>query len=271
MKLLAPAADLTCTFCDFEEVEKLSALLLDKLALASALKHPTKNSEAKTVALKNRMMTELGLDAPDTEKESYQYHIVESLLTTFVNQSKSALSSASSMMASESHEEILRKRTAWLSQSYFTLDEAHEIARMIIRVLDRDNVYHCDQKNCAEECDFFVETCPNMGCGMLYSRKWATKHDWVCPHKILPCERACGDNIKRVKMQEHLDDFCDLRFVKCPCHELGCDTGENSQWPSNICVYALTCFIFCYLYEQRTSRRGTWNTTCRAPRRRTCA
>lgn len=243
MSELAPKADLTCSFCDFEEVERLSTLLLEKLALASALKHPAKNSEAKTVALKNRMMTVLGLDSPDTSRKSYAYNTVEGQLTMFVNQSRSALSSASSMMASESHEEILRKRTAWLSQSYFTQDEAQEIARLVIRALDWDHMYHCDKFNCAEDCDFFVEKCPNIGCGMLYSRKWAGKHDGECPHKILPCERGCGDNAKRARMQEHLNDFCELRIVKCPCHDMGCDSG----------TFDFDCIFFSFYVFNATS------------------
>lgn len=228
-KLLAPAGKvLTCSYCDFEEVERLAALLLDKLALASTLKHPAKNSEAKTVALKNRMIDALQLSTLSNSRETITYYLsmIEGFLVTFVNQSKSTWSAASGMMSSESHEETLRKRTAWLSNTFFTNDEAHELARLIIRALDKTNAYHCDQVQCGEKCEFYVCTCPNAGCATSYSRKWTSKHNEVCPHKIVPCERVCGENLKRLAMPEHLAEECGLRIVQCPCFDLGCETGE---------------------------------------------
>lgn len=229
VKLLAPPdLVLTCSYCDFEEVGRLSALLLDKLALASALKHPTQNSEARTVVLKNRMIDALQLGALSKSREKITYYIsmIEGFLTTFVNQSKSAWSAASGMMSAESHDETLRKRTAWLTNTYFTTDEAQELARLIIRVVDQTNVFHCDQAQCGAKCEFFLETCPNAGCGVGYSRKWASLHDTVCPHKIVACERTCGENLKRLKMDEHLAHECGLRIVQCPCYDLGCETGK---------------------------------------------
>lgn len=229
VKLLAPPnVVLTCSYCDFEEVGCLSALLLDKLALASALKHPTQNSEARTVALKNKMIDALQLGAlgKSRDKNTYYISMIEGFLTTFVNQSKSAWSSASGMMSSESHEDILRKRTAWLTNTYFTTDEAQELARLVIRVLDQTNAFHCDQPQCGAKCEFFLETCPNAGCGVGYSRKWASQHDTVCPHKIVACERVCGENVKRLQMDQHLAHECGLRIVQCPCYDLGCETGK---------------------------------------------
>lgn len=128
-------------------------------------------------------------------------------------------------MAADSPDEILRKRTAWMAQTHFTPDEGNEIARLIIRVQDRNNVYHCDKAQCGAECDFFLEMCGNEGCGMVYSRKWANKHSGVCLHKVLPCERECGENVKRMMMKEHLEQHCGLRIVRCPCYEFGCKAG----------------------------------------------
>jgi hypothetical protein len=148
-------------------------------------------------------------------------------LNTFVSHSKNILSSTSSLLASDSPEDILRKRIAWVSQTHFTRDEAGEIARLIIRVLDRGNVYHCERPHCGEECEFYHELCPNAGCGKVYSRKWAQKHDLECAHKILACERVCGENVKRGLMRTHLDQSCGLRIVRCPCYDLGCTTGTQ--------------------------------------------
>jgi len=219
-KLIAPAAELTCSYCDLQEVEKLSSLLLDKLCLSSALKHPSSNSRVKTIALKRSMMGLLDLSNPDAE--SYSYEMIETRMKALVSQSRSALSTASSMMASDTVEETHRKRTAWIMQNYFTTDEANEIARLILRVRDRSNLYHCEVKNCGPECEFFMKICANEGCGCTFSRKWEKQHDDVCLHKIVSCERLCGENVKRMNMRSHMDEYCGLRGVHCPCFELGC-------------------------------------------------
>lgn len=163
--------------------------------------------------------------------------IIEGKLATFVSQSQNLLSATSSLLAADSPEDILRKRTAWLSQTHFTPDEASETARLILRVLDRAHHFHCAVAQCGEECEFYLERCGNEGCGKIYSRKWSAKHDSACPHKILPCERECGENAKRLLMKDHLDNLCGLRTVRCPCYDLGCKTG----------LYQ-TCVVSCNLW-----------------------
>jgi hypothetical protein len=71
VKLIAREAVLTCSYCDLEEVERLGALLLERLAQASAYKHPAKNSDVKTIALKGRMMAILDITNAATESYSY--------------------------------------------------------------------------------------------------------------------------------------------------------------------------------------------------------
>ena len=153
--------------------------------------------------------------------------MIESRLNTFVLQSKSGWSTASSMMlGSETHEEVTQKRSATLSRTHFTADETFELARLIIRVLDHAHHFHCATPHCGRECEFSIETCPNEGCGRTYSRKWTEDHSEVCPHKILPCERKCGENVKRLMMREHMEQYCGLRTVRCPCFDLGCKIGR---------------------------------------------
>ena len=230
--MLAPAAavSLTCSYCDFEEVESISQLLLDKLSLASALRHPAQNSETKTIAIKNKMLSSLELDNVNA-KDNYSYALIQGKLTTFVYQSKSTWSTASSILSKDTPEETLTKRTAWLSQTHFTQDEGYELARLIIRLLDKSNVYHCDKKDCTSaQCEFRLDVCPNPGCGMQYSRKWANKHSTACPHKVVPCDRCCGENVKRLQMAEHLSEHCGLRTVRCPLYDLGCKTGKDIEF-----------------------------------------
>ncbi|KAJ1426421.1 hypothetical protein B484DRAFT_330497 [Ochromonadaceae sp. CCMP2298] len=127
-------------------------------------------------------------------------------------------------MAKDSPEETLRKRTAELAQLYFTSDESDEIARLLIRKLDHVKAYHCDTAGCGQECVFSRETCPHTGCGMVYSRKWAYQHDLACPHKMVACERACGETVKRLRMGEHMREDCGLRTVRCALYDFGCTT-----------------------------------------------
>jgi hypothetical protein len=71
VKLISRDAVLTCSYCDLEEVERLAALLLEKFCQASAFKHPAKNSDVKTIALKCRMMAVLDITNAATESYSY--------------------------------------------------------------------------------------------------------------------------------------------------------------------------------------------------------
>ena len=57
VRLIVPETRFTCSYCDLEEVARLADLLLEKLAEASAYRHPTKSSDVKSIALKNRMLT----------------------------------------------------------------------------------------------------------------------------------------------------------------------------------------------------------------------
>jgi uncharacterized coiled-coil protein SlyX len=59
---------------------------------------------------------------------------------------------------------------------------------------------------------------------MIYSRKWRAQHDASCPFKMIACERACGEIVRRMRMGEHLNQSCGLRTVKCPLFEFGCIT-----------------------------------------------
>jgi hypothetical protein len=56
----------------------------------------------------------------------------------------------------------------------------------------------------------------------VYSRKWAGRHDAVCPFKVVPCARGCGDGAARRAMEAHRVHACPLRPVPCSFHELGC-------------------------------------------------
>mmetsp|Transcript_21054 Transcript_21054/g.35659 ORF Transcript_21054/g.35659 Transcript_21054/m.35659 type:complete len:462 (+) Transcript_21054:110-1495(+) len=221
VKLICAREDLTCSYCDLQEIDKLSNLFLDKLSEASAVKHPARISEVKTVNLKKTFMEVLQLDDLN-DKETYTYDGIEQRMQKLIESSKSNWSTASSMFTKDKPVEIVRKRMADLSQFYFTSDEAQEIARLVLRKLDRKNAFHCKEPACGEECPFFVVQCAYDGCGMHYSKKWSDVHEAGCPHKTVPCTRKCGLEVKRMDMCNHLEDECELRTVRCPLYDFGC-------------------------------------------------
>lgn len=77
-------------------------------------------------------------------------------------------------------------------------------------------------KNCGKSCIFGIEFCPNSPCIEQYSRKWSQQHDAICPEKILPCTRQCGEIMPRKNMETHVSQECILRPVFCPYNCIGC-------------------------------------------------
>lgn len=73
---------------------------------------------------------------------------------------------------------------------------------------------------------FLVETLFNLftftGCDVVFSKKWFSRHDAECPHKVIPCPRTCGDNFPRRLLQKHMESICPLRPVQCPFADMGC-------------------------------------------------
>jgi hypothetical protein len=252
-------------------VDRLSTLFLEKLALASVIKHPRQLSEPKIVQLKNGLIGALGfLDKhersmstsptspvpvtvllPPSDKPtetgvdetspplalandipaSFMYDLdsVVRKLDVFVNQSKTALSMASSVLSSASSSEMLSLRLVEISRLYFGDEERAELARLMIRKFDSLYEFHCEKLNCGTTCKFSIELCPHSECGVRYSRKWAVQHDGQCPQKVVPCTRECGTDIKRRLMDPHLCHDCVLRPVVCVFTDLGCESGEEND------------------------------------------
>lgn len=240
---LCPEVDqLTCSYCDLQEIELLYNLLLDKLSEASAYRYPTKSSNAKTIALKNKLLLLLlnksHDNADNTTSSSYHLSsIIIKLDQLFIKESKSSWSSTmSSLIAGESIANITQHRRIEISKFHFPVDEGNEICKLIIRKLDINNNYHCHDVNCNSLCQFAYETCRNEGCNYLYSRKWRSRHDDECSHKQLSCPRECGEITKRMFMDNHLSKICSLRIVKCPLFEFGCQTGEITYFFSLLII-----------------------------------
>ena len=101
-----------------------------------------------------------------------------------------------------------------LDSLYFPMGEREALARSIVRKHDREHLYHCAKQHCGEECTFRAVTCFNPDCHVVISACWVEKHDKVCPRKIVPCGRACGESLARMSMEAHREHSCPLRSTR---------------------------------------------------------
>lgn len=154
--------------------------------------------------------------------QTYNLSTLMGLLDQFAEHSQTAWSMASSVLKAGDPMTNLSERMQEISQNYFMLEERMELARFVLRAHDHASEFHCNQKNCGNHCIFTVEPCPNMPCAVCFSRKWAAQHDGLCPEKLLPCERVCGETVARKRMFVHLEEHCCLRPVTCPFTCIGC-------------------------------------------------
>ena len=188
VKLICPEADsFTCDVCDLQEVEQLASLFLDKFCAASVAKHPRMSTIAKVVQLKNEFISTLGIvnmntvgtAAQQQQQQNagewstyssngayaaaalhehtpsvpYSLPYLTSKLDSFIAISKIGLMTrASSILSHKTDSEQLIERTAEIVQYHFTQDERFELARLLIRKLDKENQFHCDVKNCQGNC-----------------------------------------------------------------------------------------------------------------------
>lgn len=219
---LSDCGAFTCDHCDLEEVERISAVLLQALASASLKAHPRNLTEAKVNKVKSQMLSALQLRGDPIAAGHFSSKAIASRLEEFSNEAGSAWSSVSGLLAGGSPLEMIGRRTADLAHAYFTHEERRLVAGLVIRKHDLSYQYHCDTAGCGQMCVFRRETCPNEHCGTVYSAKWRDEHDKVCPQKTLPCPRTCGDSCTRRMMSSHLAQACSLRPAQCPYKDLGC-------------------------------------------------
>jgi hypothetical protein len=235
-ELLTDFGALTCDWCDLEEVESVANVLLHALAVASVRAHPRSLTEQKCNKIKTELVNFLSLRGNDLISSGlYGHAVVASRLEEFSKGTGSAWSTVSSLVASGSPIEILGRRTADISAAYFSLQERRVLAGIVIRKHDATFQHHCDKHGCGAACEFRIERCPHDGCGTVYSSKWAKEHDIVCPQKIIPCARSCGDSCLRRLMQKHLSFACPLRPSECPYKDLGCMASlTHAEMPQHV-------------------------------------
>lgn len=177
----------SCDWCDLQETEKLTQLLLDKLAEASLVKYPTINPW-NVFRLKNSMIEAIGLMTVGEEQAWYEYNTIVQRLNGFVKSMSIGMMRA--MFGSEVKDSI-DNRKIFLS-TYFTPYERTELSKLTIRMFDQRFDYHCNRYNCSDvgagpssiRCLFIHETCPNGICGFRASHKQQIVHAEQCIHKV---------------------------------------------------------------------------------------
>ena len=208
---------LSCDHCDLQDVDRLTALLLDSFVKISMIKYPgAALKEDKVVKVKNAVIEGAGLLAHTFDQ--YYFEHIHHLLDEACKHAKRGISTLSSSVS-------ISARTAQAT-AVFTEAERRQIARLIIRRFDTNHCYHCDMMFCGSSCQFAVYACGNVGCMERMSVKWMSSHDNVCPFKIVPCSSYCGEFMMRNQVTHHLANECVLRPVSCGYHSIGCTNRE---------------------------------------------
>ena len=178
----------SCDWCDLQEIEKLSQLLLDKLAEASLVKYPSMNPW-NVFRLKSSLIEAIGLMTVGEEQAWYDYNTIVQRLNGYVQSMSKGMMRA--IFGSEAKDSIGHRKT-FLS-TYFTPYERTELSKLTIRMFDQRFEYHCNRYSCSDtaqagssaiSCIFIHETCPNGICGFRASHKQQIVHAEQCIHKV---------------------------------------------------------------------------------------
>lgn len=249
--ILHPVIGGTCDNCDLQEVQNISAKLLDTLTEASLSENSGAiPSDIVTNSLKDELLSFLGLgQITDTFQSqisldplvipsdltidldpTIDLNIIKSRLEkgaflAYLHRKKSAWSKAASIFSSENADKF-PLRAVQLDNSIFTGPERRIVSEALLRAYDKKYEYHCNQINCKDNCIFSRHKCLHDGCTAIYSLKWKDQHDAICPYIIIPCPRGCGVEIARRLMNVHLSDECKNRPAECPYHAFGCNVTE---------------------------------------------
>jgi len=199
--------------------------LRDTIVEVSIRKHPRYLSEPKINAIKDGLISALRLNEESSKlDEDYTCDVIKKILDEQISLGFNHWAIASSVFTGQGMEYQAHRGSEIMKN--FSILERNELSKLIIRKFDRKNNYHCNVKHCGEKCLFARESCKNANCGVIYSRKWAQKHDAICPEKLIECDRLCGELVVRKNMATHLEVSCTLRPITCPFAGFGCSSGS---------------------------------------------
>ena len=176
----------SCDWCDLQETENLSELMLQKLTEASLVKYPSAMGPWNISRLKNALIEAIGLMSLGEEQLWYDFNTIVQRLNVYVKNINKGM--RQTIFGSDGKDSVVNRKI-FLS-TYFTEYERIELSKLTIRMFDQRFEYHCSRNNCSDVdpssnlCIFFHETCPNGICGLRASRKQLMVHADQCIHKV---------------------------------------------------------------------------------------
>ena len=229
------SSSFTCHYCDLEKLEDISDLLLESLSIVSIYKLGRQLPNiTKLNPIKTTLVQLFSLYSNDN---LFNINDIENMVEKF---SKSHKDMWNSSWAADDLNDEIEKRKVYLNTTFFKYDERIALAKAIIHKYDTNYFFHCRIRHCNEQsCEFQHVQCINIGCPSVVSKCWSSKHDTICPYKIVNCTRNCGDTVCRKDMYNHLTYACILRAVHCPFADLGCMatlTHQDVEKHLNDCI-----------------------------------
>ncbi len=87
-----------------------------------------------------------------------------------------------------------------------------------ILMITRKDLEHHLAENCPNR-DYECDQCGQKG---PYADK--QRHDQICPEKDVACTNEdCSMRIKRIKIDDHIENECEHTVIACKCTNIGCD------------------------------------------------
>lgn len=226
-----------CHFCDVAEVQSISQILLYGLAGAAVEKTAGKmfqNANKAVVDVKKALLEYL-----NKTSEAYEHstappgrpsEIVEGMIEDFISGKRSMMGRIAGGRKAKKDERTEAVVIDIEKQGIWPADRREYLAEALIARIDKPRVFHCGTVFATEDeaighraqCRFRPVTCPNQGCGQLFSAMHLPNHDAICVHKPVPCTQGCSFNVPRHDMQQHCATKCDKRVMQCPFQRAGC-------------------------------------------------
>jgi hypothetical protein len=225
-----------------KQVDQVTPLLLEKLWLAMVAVHKGKGVNIRNISVLKSALVEslLRQDNPLMAVLYLPDEIVRQIDLFLTQQQAKAgyqkpqMLSAATLMAGSG-----------AIAAHFTTEERIGVARSLIRKFDTANRYHCNVSHCGDRCEFALQCCGNVGCGVKFSRKWGPAHDSVCAHKIISCQLLCGEHVVRQNAGAHMANDCIMREVPCPYNHIGC--APPSKYIATPAGVSSQCSFVCHL------------------------
>jgi hypothetical protein len=224
-----------CDHCDSAMIDRIKKVILESLAEVALVNDVSLNDVPGMTKLKNRLILELNLQSVELEENLPSISRVIKTLKEFPQKTKSNWGNIFGPSNTDVADRMGEKAFSIYKAQICTDGELTSIASVVVRKFDNDFEFHCNKSRCGDKCVWYAVHCPHIGCDVKVSRAHARRHDDVCPHKVLECERKCGDSMPRRLLPHHLDSVCGNREVSCPFLELGCQKElQHKEVPGHL-------------------------------------